>query len=422
MKRIERARKVRGRLMPPPDKSLSHRALIFSAVAEEASNVENLLDSGDTRSTYRILEKLGVKFEGNFGRMRILPPRRFEEPFEVLDCGNSGTTARLMTGLLSSLPGFYVLSGDASLSRRPMKRVVEPLRKMGAVIMGRNKGDNLPLAIYGSSLHGCVHELGVASAQVKSALLLAGLRAEGTTVVIEPRKSRDHTERLLSMMGARINVDGLKVEVKPSSLKGLNFRVPGDFSSAAFFIALGVLHPDAELTVEDVNLNPTRTGFLSILEDMGADVSVEVMETEPEPVGRITVRTSSLNGTVVSGDIVVSAIDELPLVALLGTFAHGETVVMDAQELRRKESDRIKAVVNNLRALGVKIEEFPDGFSVVGPQEIEGGNVDSHGDHRIAMMFAIAGLLSKNGVVIENPDCVYISFPQFFDMLEKVVS
>jgi len=422
VKKIAPAHRIRGRITPPPDKSLSHRALIFSSIAGEPSLIENLLESDDTRSTFRILNQLGVGFEGNFQRLKVFPPESFEEPSEVLNCGNSGTTARLMTGLLSSHSGFRVLVGDDSLSRRPMRRVVEPLRKMGATILGRRNGENLPLAILGGQLHGRHHTLSIASAQVKSALLLAGLRAEGTTSIIEPRKSRDHTERLLKIMGARIHVDGLKVELQPSYLGKLEFRVPGDFSSAAFFLALGVIHPNAELTVENVNLNPTRTGFLQILDQMGAELSVETWETDPEPVGKITVSSSSLKGVTVRGDMVVATIDELPLVALLGVFAHGRTVVKNAEELREKESDRIKAVVKNLRNLGVRVEERSDGFEVEGPQKIEGGKVESFGDHRIAMTFSVAGLVSERGVVIEDPDRVSISFPGFFEFLEKVMT
>jgi len=422
VKNIAPARQIRGKITPPPDKSLSHRALIFSSIAEEPSLSENLLESDDTRSTFHILNQLGVRFEGDFQRLKVFPPKRFEEPSEVLDCGNSGTTARLMTGLLSSHSGFYVLVGDDSLSRRPMRRVVEPLRKMGATILGRRNGENLPLAILGGPLHGYHHTLSIASAQVKSALLLAGLRAEGTTSVIEPHKSRDHTERLLKIMGARIHIDGLKVEIQPSSLRKFEFRVPGDFSSAAFFLALGAIHPNAKLTVENVNLNPTRTGFLQILDQMGAELSVEMWEADPEPVGKITVSSSSLKGVTVRGDMVVAAIDELPLVALLGVFAHGRTVVKNAEELRKKESDRIKAVVKNLRNLGVRVEERPDGFEIEGPQKIKGGKIESFGDHRIAMAFSVAGLVSEEGVIIEDPDCVSISFPGFFELLERVMA
>jgi 3-phosphoshikimate 1-carboxyvinyltransferase len=325
---------------------------------------------------------------------------------------------RLLSGILAGAGVFSVLTGDASLRRRPMARVVEPLRRMGAHIDGRDDGRLPPLAISGGQLHGVEHRLNVASAQVKSALLLAGLFAEGSTTVVEPAPTRDHTERMLGVMGAKIRVDGPRVTVRRSRLHAVDVQVPGDFSSAAYWLVLGCLHPAAEVRIENVGVNPTRTGLLAILRQMGADVAVErPRDVAGEPVADLVSRSSRLRGIAVGGDLVPLAIDEVPLVALLGVFADGETVVLDASELRVKESDRIAAVADGLRALGADIDVTDDGWRIR-PSRLETGRVKSHGDHRMAMLFALAGVLG-DGVEIDDAECVGVSYPSFWQTLER---
>jgi len=324
-----------------------------------------------------------------------------------------------MAGVLSGKEGFHVLFGDDSLSGRPMERVVSPLKEMGASISAR-RDSLLPMCITGGKLRGYEHSLSVASAQVKSAILLAGIQAEGTTAVTEPHCSRDHTERLLRSMGAGITVSDKRVEVEKSELLPVRFSIPGDVSSAAFPIALAVLHENGKVTIRNVGLNQGRTGFLRLLMKMGADIEIEVEESLPEPMGTIVTRSSRLIGVEVGSDLIPSMIDELPLIALAGVFAEGTTTVRGAGELRKKESDRISVTVQNFRKIGVEILEHEDGFSVEGPQRITGGKVDSYGDHRIAMLFSIAGLLSSEGVEVTNSNAVGVSFPEFFKTLEEV--
>ncbi|MCD6239688.1 MAG: 3-phosphoshikimate 1-carboxyvinyltransferase [Thermotogae bacterium] len=417
---ISPAKRVRGTLHVPPDKSITHRALILSSFATGKTTLYNLLECNDTLRTFEILKRLSVRFKGDFERLEVIPPEEFSTPVNPLFCGNSGTTARIVMGLLSSIRGFYILYGDESLSRRPMRRVVKPLKRMGGIIMGRNSDENLPIAIRGTKLKGTYHKLEVASAQVKSALILAGIRAHGKTTVEEPSKSRDHTERMLSYMGANLKVKGNMIEVMPSEVNGIEFEVPGDFSSASYFITLAVAHPNAEIRLEDVGLNETRIGLLEILKDMNAKVEWQVTKSSPEPTGWITARTSRLSGVEAKGEIIPKMIDELPLLVLLGAVAHGTTEICDAGELRKKESNRISTLVGNMKRLGVEIEEKVDGFVINGPQRIRGGRISSMGDHRIAMTFSIAGAISEEGVEITDPECVQISFPNFFDKLKEV--
>lgn len=422
---VSRPGRIRATIAVPPDKSISHRALIFNAIADGRATIENPLESEDVRSTAACLAALGVEIDWPAGRPTATVTGRglhgLFESEEVLDCGNSGTTMRLLTGLLSAHPLLSVLAGDASLRTRPMARVISPLRRMGAHIHAR-KGDTLaPIVIKGGNLSGIVYESPVASAQVKSALLLAGLYAEGETVVREPARSRDHTERMLAAMGAPLEPDGSAVRVRPAArLAPLSLRVPGDISSAAPWLVLGACHPDAEILVQGVNTNPTRTGILDILSAMGADIEVlEERAAGGEPVADILVRSSRLAGTIVSGSLVPRAIDELPLVALLACFAEGETVVKDAAELRAKESDRVEAVVHVLGRLGARVSGRPDGFVVHGPVAgLRGGRVDAGGDHRVGMLAAIAGALAEGETRIDN-DAVGVSYPAFFEDLAR---
>jgi 3-phosphoshikimate 1-carboxyvinyltransferase len=414
------ARTVHGTLSVPGDKSISHRAALFNALAEGDASITGFSSGADCASTLECLRRLGVGIERSSDVVRV-QGRGLTEPADVLDCGNSGTSMRLLSGILAGAGVFAVLTGDGSLRRRPMARVVEPLRRMGAHIDGREDGRLPPLAISGGRLQGVQHRLSVASAQVKSCLLLAGLFADGETTVVEPAPTRDHTERMLRAMGAAVEVDGRTVRVGRSRLRAVDVAVPGDFSSAAFWLVLGCLHPDAEVRVENVGVNPTRTGLLEILSRMGADVAVErPREVAGEPVADLVARSSRLRAITVGGDLVPLAIDEVPLVALLGLFAEGETVVREAVELRVKESDRIGVVAEGLQALGAEIEVTEDGWRIR-PSRLRAGRVQSHADHRMAMLFALAGTLGE-GVEIDDAECVSVSYPSFWETLDRVVS
>lgn len=426
--RVTRADRIRATLEVPPDKSISHRSLIFNAIAAGTATIERILDSEDVRSTARCLESLGVPIDWPEGspvaRVSGQGLHGLFESEEILDCGNSGTTMRLLMGLLAGHPLLSILTGDASLRSRPMARVIGPLRQMGAHVHART-GDTLaPVVIKGGGLAGIDYHSPVASAQVKSALLLAGLYADGRTAVTEPAASRDHTERMLTAMGASLTVSGTSVSIEPPTvpLQALSLRVPGDISSAAPWLVLGACHPDAELVLEGVNVNETRTGLLDILSAMGATIELlEERTSGGEPVADILVRSSDLRATKVGGALVPRAIDELPLVALLGCFAKGETVVRDASELRAKESDRVEAVVEVLGRMGARVTAHPDGFTVHGPAELHGARVDAHGDHRIGMLAAIAGSLASGETRVEN-DAVGVSYPGFWRDLAQVAA
>lgn len=417
---------LRGELRVPGDKSISHRAALFNAVARGEARIENFLPGADCLSTLGCLRALGVEIEQAASTARSLTlivrgRPRLAEPEDVLDAGNSGTTTRLLTGLLAGQPLFAVITGDASLRSRPMARVVAPLRQMGASIDGRGEGTRAPLAIRGGRLRSLTYTLPVASAQVKSALLLAGIQAEGESALIEPARSRDHSERMLAAMGAPLSVEGLAVHVAgPATLEARNVRVPGDFSSAAFWLVAAVCHPRAELVLRDVGLNPTRTGLLEALQAMGAQVTVENVRDEAgEPVGDVIARSSSMVGAEFGGDLIPRAIDEIPILAVAAACAAGRTVVRDAGELRVKESDRIAALAAGMRRFGVSIEELPDGFVVEGGRPLRGARVDSHSDHRLAMAFAVVGLLAEGETTIAAAESVDVSYPGFWEDLER---
>lgn len=421
---VNSAGRIRARIEIPSDKSISHRSLIFNAIADGPATVERILDSEDVRSTAACLSALGVEIDWPTGapvaHIRGNGMHSLFEADDTLDCGNSGTSMRLLLGLLAGHPILSILTGDASLRSRPMARVIGPLRSMGAQISAR-KGDTLaPVVVRGGSLRAIDYPSPVASAQVKSAIMLAGLYASGPSSVIEPDKSRDHTERMLSAMGAEIAEDGAITRIRPASrLSPLSLRVPGDISSAAPWLVLAAAHPDAELLLEGVNVNPTRTGLLDILRQMGASVErLEERTSGGEPAADLVVRSSQLRGTVVSGSLVPRAIDELPLVAVLACFAEGETVVKDAQELVVKESDRVQSTVDLLTRMGARISPRPDGFVVHGPARLHGARVDGHSDHRIGMLGAIAGALAEGETRIEN-DAVGVSYPNFWQDLAR---
>jgi 3-phosphoshikimate 1-carboxyvinyltransferase len=420
---VRPARAIRGSVRVPGDKSISHRAALFNALGEGHARISNFSPGADCGSTLGCLRALGVDVRRDGDRVEVIGRglHGLSEPADVLDCGNSGTTMRLFSGALAGAGLFTVLSGDSSLRRRPMARVVEPLRRAGARIAGRDSGRLPPLAIWPvAGLRAVEHRPEVASAQVKSALLLSGLFADGQTTVVEPAPTRDHTERLLRAMGADLDLSGRTITLRPvESLRCVDVEVPGDFSSAAFWLALGVLHPAAEIRIHNVGLNPTRTGFLTILQNMGAHVELEnERNVAGEPVADLVAWSSSLRGTTVGGDLVPLGIDEIPLVALLGLFATGETVVKDAAELRAKESDRLAVVTEGLSALGGRIEATQDGWRVE-PSPLRAARVDSAGDHRMAMLFALAGALGK-GAEIGGADSVSISYPSFWSELDSL--
>jgi 3-phosphoshikimate 1-carboxyvinyltransferase len=411
---------LRGSLRPPPDKSVSHRAALIAAMGEGETVIDGYLDSADTRSTLAAVQALGAEVEG-VGAEAIKPSIRVRgvglrgAAEAGVDVGNAGTLLRLLPGWLAGQEtGAWTLDGDDSIRRRPVDRVAEPLREMGARLSCRE--DRLPpLRIEGAPLHGIAYKLPVASAQVKSCLLFAGLLAEGETWIAEPLPSRDHSERMLAAAGAEIERDDGAVSVRPAArLEPGEIAVPADFSSAAFFLVAALLVPGSEVDLLGVGLNPTRTGLLSILARMGAEVEVEVEgERGGEPNGRIRARAAALRGTEVGGTEVPLAIDELPLVALAACFAEGSTTIRDAAELRRKESDRIATVAAALRAVGAEVEDSEDGMRIEGRGGLRGGEIDSHGDHRIAMFGALAGLASREGVEVRGMDAAAVSYPGF---------
>ncbi len=420
---------LRGRARVPGDKSISHRALLLGALAEGESRIEGLLLTGDGEATLRCLQALGVETALSVGGdgtpvLTVVGRglRGLRQPATPLNCVRSATTMRLLAGALSGQPLEAVLTGDPQLLRRPMRRVVEPLRRMGADITDTD--GHAPLTVRGRPLRGREHRLEVASAQVKSALLLAGLLADGLTVVHEPAPSRDHTERMLAAMGADVRREGNSVAIHPPSnpLHILNLTVPGDLSSAAFLIVAATLVPDSGVTVCGVGLNPTRTGLLDVFRAMGADITVTNKRLQGgEPVGDVTVRSSALEGVEIGGDLVVRMIDEFPILAVAATQARGRTVVRDAAELRVKETDRIATVVEELGRMGARIEPLPDGFVVTGPTPLHGAVVSSHGDHRLAMALFVAGLVASGPTVVEGMDCAADSFPNFIPVMEHLM-
>ena len=416
--------KVQGEIELPGDKSISHRAALFGGMATGETHITNFLLGEDCLSMLGCLAGLGVEWEqqGTEFWLHSKGMDAWQEPVDILDVGNSGTAIRLLMGALAGSPFTTTFSGDASIRQRPMRRVADPLRAMGAEIMGRQDGNFAPLTLRGGNLRGQSFETPVASAQVKSAILLAGLRAEGETVVKEPALSRDHTERLLRGFGVKVISEGTTVKVSGGArLTGQEVAVPGDVSSAAFFLVLGSLAQDGEIIISNVGTNPTRTGIIDALRLMGACIEeLNVSEVCGEPRATLRVTPTKLCGIEIGGEIIPRIIDELPILAVAASLAEGETVIRDAAELRVKETDRISTVVNGLRALGAKIEEMPDGFRIQGQPSLRGGSANSHGDHRLAMAWAIAGLLSEEGVSVEGMDAAAVSFPNFLDMVKQI--
>jgi len=413
---------LRGTFEVPGDKSVSHRSLLFAALAEGETRVRGLLRAEDVHSTWKAVERLGARVREEGDLVVVTPPARLREPDDVIDCGNSGTSLRLLAGVLAGVEGLSVLTGDASLRRRPVRRVMDPLRSMGGVLEARDGGRLPPLVIRGQRLRGIRHVLQVASAQVKSAILLAGLSADGETVVAEPAQSRDHTERMLRRMGADLTIDGLTVSIRPSRLRGGEVDVPGDISSAAFFLCGAAALPGSSVTARGLGTNPTRTGLLDVLRAMGAGVEVaNERESAGEPRADVTVRGGDLLATTIEGALVPRLIDELPVLMVLATQARGRTLIRDAKELRVKESDRLAVMGEVLAAAGARIELFDDGCAIEGPTPLRGTSVRTRMDHRVAMSMAVAQLLTGGeAVLLDDVACVDTSFPSFFSILDHL--
>ena len=425
MKRVEPVKKpLRGNITVPGDKSIAHRAVIFAAVAQGPSRIRNLSGGDDNSRTVRAFRQMGVEIVRD--RDALCVDGKGWDGLRVaagpIDCGNSGTTMRLLSGLLAGRPFHSELDGDSSLRQRPMKRVIDPLSQMGARIRSRSGNGLAPLDIDGGGLHGVQYRMPIASAQVKSAIILAALQAEGKTVIEEPQRSRDHTEVMLGGFGGRISVDGLTIAIdgRPE-LAGQSVRIPGDISSAAFFLAAAAMIPGSDLVIRDVGCNPTRDGVLEVLQRMGASIELTDRRFEAgEPVADIHVTGGALRGIDVGAELVARTIDEYPILAVAAAVAEGVTTFSDVKELRYKESDRIAAMTEGLRALGVAVEEREDGMTIQGGRRFRSGAVRSHADHRVAMSLAIAALRSDDGVEIDDASCVEISFPAFFDLLAEI--
>ncbi|MBI4744493.1 MAG: 3-phosphoshikimate 1-carboxyvinyltransferase [Actinobacteria bacterium] len=424
--KVSKCKNFSGVIEVPGDKSISHRAVIISSLAQGESRIKNFLNAGDCISTLNCLEEIGIKIErleeteivvrgvGFYG---------FQKPAKTLDVGNSGTTIRMLPAILAAQNFTSVITGDESIKRRPMDRIIEPLKLMGADIQGTGKENLAPLTIKGEKLKGINYTTPVPSAQVKSAILLAGLLAEGQTTVNEQYLSRDHTEKMLVSIGAEIKIDKTSTMViGKSPFNGQEILVPGDISSAAFFIVAGLIIPDSEITIKNVGINPTRIGFLEVLKQMGAQIKQENWQLKNgEPRADLIIKSSRLNGITIEGEIIPRLIDEIPILAVAAALANGTTIIKDAKELRVKETDRIKAIYNELKKMGAEIEEKEDGFIVEGPAKLKGAVCESYNDHRIAMAMSIAGLAAEGETIINNTVCINISFPNFEEILNLCI-
>lgn len=417
---IQKIKKAVGQIKVPGDKSISHRAVMLGSLANGVTEISGFLKGADCLSTIDCFRKMGIDIDINGENVTVHGNglRGLKKPDEMLYTGNSGTTTRLLCGILAGQNFDTSITGDASIQKRPMGRVVQPLSMMGAKI----ENEYCPLYITGTKLHGIDYKMPVASAQVKTAIILAGLYADGETVIHEIEKSRDHTELMLSAMGADLTVDNLDITVKPTNdLTAVNVDVPGDISSAAFFLVLGAIMPNSQITVTNVGINPTRTGIINVLKDMGADITLENVHTSAgETVADITVRSSSLKGTTVGGDIIPRLIDELPIIAVAAVFADGQTVIKDAQELKVKETNRIRAVVDEFNKCGIDITETDDGMIINGGKSIHGADFKTYGDHRMAMSLTVLAQLANGESTLDDSDCACVSYPTFFDDFYKL--
>lgn len=417
---IQKIKKAVGQIKVPGDKSISHRAVMLGSLANGVTEISGFLKGADCLSTIDCFRKMGIDIDINGENVTVHGNglRGLKKPDEMLYTGNSGTTTRLLCGILAGQNFDTSITGDASIQKRPMGRVVQPLSMMGAKI----ENEYCPLYITGTKLHGIDYKMPVASAQVKTAIILAGLYADGETVIHEIEKSRDHTELMLSAMGADLTVDNLDITVKPTNdLTAVNVDVPGDISSAAFFLVLGAIMPNSQITVTNVGINPTRTGIIDVLKDMGTDITLENVHTSAgETVANITVRSSSLKGTTVGGDIIPRLIDELPIIAVAAVFADGQTVIKDAQELKVKETNRIRAVVDEFNKCGIDITETDDGMIINGGKSIHGADFKTYGDHRMAMSLTVLAQLADSESTLDDSDCACVSYPTFFDDFYKL--
>lgn len=422
---LTKTARLRGELTVPGDKSISHRSVMFGSIAKGVTEITGFLQGADCLSTIGCFSAMGVEIRNSGEQVTVQGRglRGLRQPGHVLDCGNSGTTTRLISGILSGQNFPVTLTGDASIRKRPMKRIMEPLQMMGAEITSIQGNGCAPLRIEGRPLQGIHYQSPVASAQVKSAVLLAGLYAEGETKVTEPALSRNHTELMLRYFGAEVDSQETTASIRPAEeLYGQKIHVPGDISSAAYFIAAGLLVPDAELLIRNVGINPTRDGILKVCQMMGADITLlNEDHSSAEPVADILVRSSGLKGCVIEGPLIPTLIDELPVIACLACFAQGETIIRDAAELKIKESNRIQVMAENLTAMGADVTETEDGMVIRGGRPLHGASIHCHMDHRIAMSFAVAALAAEGETVIQDSECVNISYPGFFGELGRVV-
>lgn len=425
-KQLQPIQQLKGSIKVPGDKSISHRAVMFGSIAEGTTTIDGFLTGEDCLSTISCFRKLGVTIqqEGEKVTVKGKGIAGLTPPSEYLYVGNSGTTIRLMLGILANAPFESTLTGDESIAKRPMNRVTKPLKEMGAAIDGNDSGNKVPLHIKGGETRGIHYTSPIASAQVKSAIILAGLDGEGTTSVEEPFKSRDHTERMLKAFGVEVETDELTVSVAGGQkLKGTHIEVPGDISSAAFFLVAGAIVPNSEITLKKVGLNPTRTGILDVLKDMGADITYQnINEEASEPFGDLLIKSSELKGTVIQGDLIPRLIDEIPIIALAATQAEGKTIIRDAHELRVKETDRIETVVNELKKMGADIEATEDGMIIHGKSSLRGASVQSYGDHRIGMMLSVAACIAEGETTLKNSEAIAVSYPSFFEQLNVLSS
>lgn len=422
--KFQKVQSLQGEITVPGDKSISHRAIMFGSLAKGTTEIYNFLQGADCLSTISCFEKMGIVVENTGDIVKVHGKGLYglSKPSDILDVGNSGTTARLMSGILSAQNFSSVMTGDASIQKRPMKRVTAPLSQMGANIVSERGNDCCPLLIQGNSLTGISYQSPVASAQVKSAILLAGLYADGTTSVTEPYTSRNHTELMLEQFGVPVTVNGTTVSIsKVEELQSQTITVPGDISSAAFFLVAGCITPNSCIRLTNVGINETRSGILDVCRSMGANITLENVKNDcGEPVADIVVKTSELKGTVLEGALIPRLIDEIPIIAVMACFANGTTIIKDAEELKVKESNRLDIMVNYLSQMGADIEGTEDGMIIRGGKPLHGITVDSNHDHRIAMSFAIASLVCDGTMDIQGGECVTISYPKFYEDLKRL--
>ena len=421
---IQKLNKLHGKLTIPGDKSISHRAVMFGALAQGTTRITQFLEGADCLSTISCFQAMGIHIQKNKDEVLVEGKglHGLQAPLDILDVGNSGTTTRLISGILAGQDFTSRLTGDASICQRPMGRIITPLSLMGAQITSQNQNGCAPLTIQGGHLHGIHYQSPVASAQVKSCVLLAGMYADAPTSVTEPVLSRNHTELMLNYFGAQVTSKGTTASILPQpDLKARDITVPGDISSAAYFIAAGLLVPGSEILLCNVGINPTRDGLLRVCQAMGGDITLLNVRNDGEPTADLLIRSSSLHGTEIKGEIIPTLIDEIPMIAVMAAFAEGTTVIRDAAELKVKESDRIQVMTDNLTRMGADVEALPDGMIIHGGKPLHGATIDSHKDHRIAMSFAVAGGICEGSLTITDGECVNISYPEFYTDLYSLL-